>query len=29
MTFPDRPNVPEPSEDEYRKVVTYLASIPP
>lgn len=29
MTFPDRPNVPEPTEDEYRKVVTYLCSIPP
>ncbi|XP_053404393.1 guanine nucleotide exchange factor DBS-like isoform X2 [Mercenaria mercenaria] len=29
MTFPDRPNLPEPNEDEYRKIVTYLCSIPP
>ncbi|XP_060592948.1 guanine nucleotide exchange factor DBS-like, partial [Ruditapes philippinarum] len=29
MTFPDRPNTPEPNEDEYRKIVTYLCSIPP
>ncbi|KAH3806394.1 hypothetical protein DPMN_134715, partial [Dreissena polymorpha] len=29
LTFPDRPNLPEPSDEEYRKVVTYLCSIPP
>ena len=29
LTFPDRPNHPEPTEDEYRKVVTYLCSVPP
>jgi len=28
MTFPDRPHIPEPNEDDYRKIVTYLCSIP-
>ncbi|XP_052783921.1 guanine nucleotide exchange factor DBS-like isoform X3 [Mya arenaria] len=28
MTFPDRPHLPEPSDEEYRKVVSYLCSIP-